>query len=187
MSGFPKKKSDLKQAPLILVSPGIEAKGEELGDVSICLSEAYLDAIIAAGGLPLALPGAAAREVLTECVRRCDGVLLTGGDDINPKLYAGRLSPQLRQTVATGPPERDLRELILIDEIFRQRKPVFGICRGHQLINVALGGTLLVNIAAPGSRGVEPPAASRENSSGCMKHGCSRGFIACKRWRANKE
>jgi putative glutamine amidotransferase len=53
----------------------------------------------------------------------------------------------LRRTVAAGPPERDLRELILIDEIFRQRKPLFGICRGHQLINVALGGTLLVDVA----------------------------------------
>jgi putative glutamine amidotransferase len=42
--------------------------------------------------------------------------------------------------------ERDLRELMVIDEIFRQRKPVFGICRGHQLMNVALGGTLVVDI-----------------------------------------
>ncbi len=147
MSGIPKKKSDLKKAPLILVSPGIESKGEELGDVSICLSEAYLGALLAAGGLPLTLPGVPSREMLAECVRRCDGVLLTGGDDVNPKLYAGRLSPRLQQTVAAGPPERDLRELILIDEVFRRRKPLFGICRGHQLINVALGGTLLVDIA----------------------------------------
>jgi len=85
-------------------------------------------------------------ELVAECVRRCDGVLLTGGDDVNPKLYAKRLPPRLRKTVAAGPGERDLRELLLIDEVFRQRKPVFGICRGHQIINVALGGDLVVDI-----------------------------------------
>ena len=42
--------------------------------------------------------------------------------------------------------QRDLRELILIDEVFRQRKPLLGICRGHQMLNVALGGTLVPDI-----------------------------------------
>ena len=139
--------SSFKQAPLILISPDTELKGQEFGDVSISLSERYQNAVMAAGGLPLVLPGIASAELVAECVQRCDGVLLTGGDDINPTLYAGRLSRKLRKTVVGGAPERDLRELMLIDEIFRQRKPVFGICRGHQLLNVALGGTLLVDIA----------------------------------------
>jgi putative glutamine amidotransferase len=74
--------------------------------------------------------------------------LLTGGDDIEPKLYGNGISPKLRRTVNTTPDggERDLRELILIDEVFRQRKPLLAICRGHQLLNVALGGTLIVDI-----------------------------------------
>jgi len=142
-----KMSSSFKQAPLILISPETEMKGQEFGDVSISLSEAYQRAVMVAGGLPLVLPGIASAELVAECVRRCDGVLMTGGDDINPKLYAPRLSPKLRKTVMGGAPERDLRELMLIDEIFRQRKPVFGICRGHQLLNVALGGTLVVDIA----------------------------------------
>ena len=54
------------------------------------LSENYSRAIMAAGGVPLALPGIASRDMVAQCVRRCDGVMLTGGDDISPKLYASR-------------------------------------------------------------------------------------------------
>jgi len=132
--------------PLILISPETELKGNEFGDTSISLSEAYQRAVINAGGLPLALPCLADVSTLAECVRRADGILLTGGNDVNPGLYAKSLPPKVRRTVAPGPAERDLRELILVDEIFRQRKPVFAICRGHQIMNVALGGTLVADI-----------------------------------------
>jgi putative glutamine amidotransferase len=129
-----------------VISPETDLKGDEFDDVSISLSEAYQKAVIAAGGLPLALPCVASRETLAECVRRADGVLLTGGNDLNPRLYRGRLPRALAKTVATSTRERDLREMILVDEIFRQRKPVFGVCRGMQIMNVALGGTLIVDI-----------------------------------------
>jgi putative glutamine amidotransferase len=146
MNDSRKKKSSLKEAPLILISPETELEGNEFGDISISLSEAYQNAILAAGGLPLALPCIASAEMIAECVRRCDGVLLTGGNDVNPKLYSGPLSPKLLKTVGAATAERDLRELLVIAEVFRQRKPVFGICRGHQIMNVALGGTLIVDI-----------------------------------------
>ncbi len=137
----------MKSPPLILVAPSTESKGAEFGDRSISLSENYLRAVMAAGGLPVTLPCTVSREMITEAVRRCDGVLLTGGDDIQPKLYAGELTPRLQKTVTATDDQRDLRELILIDEVFHQRKPLLAICRGHQLLNVALGGTLLVDIA----------------------------------------
>ena len=139
--------ASLKRAPLILISPETELKGEEFGDASISLSRAYQQAVIAAGGLPLTLPCVADRNTLAECVRRADGVLLTGGNDLNPGLYTASLPRALAKTVGPATGERDLRELMLVDEIFRQRKPVFGICRGQQILNVALGGTLLVDIA----------------------------------------
>jgi putative glutamine amidotransferase len=145
MSARPRATS-LKRAPLILISPETELKGEEFGDSSISLSEAYQQAVISAGGLPLALPCVATRDTLAECVRRADGVLLTGGNDVNPRLYTNRLSRALVKTLGLATGERDLRELMLVDEIFRQRKPVFGICRGQQILNVALGGTLVVDI-----------------------------------------
>lgn len=140
------KKSDFKKAPLVLISPYTVTKGEELGDLSISLSEAYQRAIMIAGGLPLALPCIPSREMLAEMVRRCDGVLFTGGDDVDPKLYGKKLAPDLQKTLTVEGAERDLREMILVDEVFQQRKPLLAICRGHQMVNVALGGTLVVDI-----------------------------------------
>jgi putative glutamine amidotransferase len=134
--------------PLILISPNIEKKGKEFGDLSISLSGNYQQAVISAGGLPLTMPATTSREVIAECVLRCDGVLLTGGDDIDPRLYGDGLPARVRRTVEVTPDggERDLRELMLIDEVFRQRKPLLAICRGHQILNVALGGTLIADI-----------------------------------------
>jgi putative glutamine amidotransferase len=138
----------MARPPLILISPSIEAEGVEFHDRSISLSEAYPRAIANAGGIPLTMPVGQSRELVAECVRRCDGVLMTGGDDIEPRLYKEHLPAKLRRTVDTTPDggERDLRELILIDEVFRQHKPLLAICRGHQLLNIALGGTLVVDI-----------------------------------------
>src|SRR5215471_7483019 len=138
----------MSAAPLILISPDIESQGKEFEDLSISLSWRYQQALIDAGGLPLTLPATLSREVIGQCVRRADGVLLTGGDDIDPRLYANGLKESLRKTVAmTGDGgARDLRELLLIDEVFRQHKPLLAICRGHQVLNVALGGTLLADI-----------------------------------------
>jgi putative glutamine amidotransferase len=72
--------------------------------------------------------------------------MLTGGEDVQPKLYTKRLSPLLQKTVSTAELERDLFELMLIKEVFRQHKPLLAICRGQQILNVALGGTLVVDI-----------------------------------------
>ena len=134
--------------PLILISPSIERKGAEFGDLSISLSETYQHAIMGAGGLPLALPALVSRELIAESVRRCDGVLLTGGEDVDPRLYGKGLPPRLRGTMTVTPDggARDWRELVLIDEVFRQHKPLLAICRGHHILNVALGGTLVADI-----------------------------------------
>ncbi len=134
--------------PVILVAPSTEREGAEFADWSLSLSNRYTDALIAAGALPVILPATARREVLAEAVRRCDGVLLTGGDDIDPKLYAPDLPEALAKTTGAHDAERDVWEQLLIDEVFQQRKPLFGICRGQQMLNVALGGTLLVDIAS---------------------------------------
>ena len=138
----------MTKPPLILVSPDIEDRGKEHGDRSISLSSRYSDALTRVGGLPVAMPPTTGRDVIAECVARADGVLLTGGDDIDPRLYNGRLPKDVRQTVNVTPDsgERDLRELLVIDEVFRQRKPLLAICRGHQILNVALGGTLVADI-----------------------------------------
>jgi len=138
----------MKRLPMILISPDVESKGKEFGDLSISLSGKYEQAVIIAGGVPLTMPATDSRDIVAECVRRADGVLLTGGDDVNPALYGNGLPDQVSRTVGVTPDggKRDYRELLLIDEAFRQRKPLLAICRGQQILNVALGGTLVADI-----------------------------------------
>ena len=136
----------MKRRPVILITPSTASKGEEFADASISLSNRYTDAVIAAGGLPLIFPATASRSVIKEAVKDCDGVMLTGGDDIDPKLYAKDMPEELARKVGPLEPDRDIWEAALIEEIFQERKPLFAICRGHQMFNVALGGTLVVDI-----------------------------------------
>ena len=136
----------MKRRPLILISPCTETKGAEFRDPSISLSQNYSQAIIAAGGIPWVSPCVLDQSVVKESVCRCDGVMLTGGEDVQPKLYTKRLSASLKKTVSPAEPDRDLFELMLIEEVFRQHKPLLAICRGQQILNVALGGTLVVDI-----------------------------------------
>ena len=155
----------MTKPPLILVSPTIEEKGDEFGDFSISLSAAYPQALMGCGAIPLILPTTVARELIAEGVRRCDGVLLTGGQDVDPRLYGQGLPLRLRGTVKVTPDggARDLRELMLIDETFRQGKPLLAICRGHQLLNVALGGTLIVDILGQMPRAMNHRRMDRRN------------------------
>jgi putative glutamine amidotransferase len=77
----------MAKPPLILVSPSIEKRGVEFHDLSVSLSVKYENAVLQAGGIPVTTPTTTDRQLLAEVVRRADGVLLTGGDDINPDLY----------------------------------------------------------------------------------------------------
>ena len=142
---------------MILISPGIEKRGFEFSDLSVSLSVRYEAAILAAGGIPLIAPVTTNRALLAEAVRRTDGVLLTGGDDIDPELYDRTLPEAIRKTIGVTPDNggRDERELVLISEIFRQRKPVLAICRGHQLLNLAFGGGLVADIRQQFPSGVD--------------------------------
>lgn len=137
-----------KRPPLILVTPDIETQGKEHRDPSISLSVRYLNALTRFGALPVAMPTTLSTDLIAACVKRVDGVLLTGGDDIEPRIYQARLPRAVRRTVQVTPDsgQRDLRELLLIDEVFRQHKPLLAVCRGHQILNVALGGTLVADI-----------------------------------------
>jgi len=134
--------------PLILISPDFQSKGVEFSDASMSLSSRYPTAITACGGIPVVMAHTDSRDLVADYVRNADGVLLTGGDDINPDIYGPKLSSSLKSkaVMTEDGGRRDLFELLLVDEVFRQRKPLLAICRGHQVLNVALGGTLIVDI-----------------------------------------
>jgi putative glutamine amidotransferase len=136
----------MKTAPTILIAPSTERRGKEMADASISLSNRYCQAIVDAGGLPWVMPCVKSKSAIVESVRRCDGVMLTGGDDVAPELYDAKLPPSLRKRLGPVDADRDRLDLTVIQEVFRQRKPLLAICRGVQILNVALGGTLIVDI-----------------------------------------
>jgi putative glutamine amidotransferase len=135
------------KSPLILISGSTDDKGAEFTDYSLSLSMNYPHAVVAAGGMPWLLPCVPEDDFVAEAVRRVDGVLLTGGDDVDPKLYTASLPPRVAKTVQRVHAARDAFELRLIQEVLRQRKALLCICRGQQILNVALGGTLIADIA----------------------------------------
>ncbi|MDR2135556.1 MAG: gamma-glutamyl-gamma-aminobutyrate hydrolase family protein, partial [Treponema sp.] len=112
---------------------------------SIWMLPGYLEGVSRAGGLPLVLPLTTEEETLRQASGLCAGFLFTGGQDLSPGLY-GAESPAL-----CGPAcaERDRMEASLFSiAVMEQGKPALGICRGIQLINVLLGGTLYQDLAA---------------------------------------
>lgn len=155
----------MTRKPLVLVTADVDRRGVEFGDPSLSLSWAYGRALEQAGALPLALPPVSEESTLVQLVARCDGVLLTGGYDVNPGLYRSRVSPILQRTLKLTPDggQRDWAELLIIREVFRQRKPLLAICRGHQLLNVALGGTLLLDLPTQRPNGLAHYQSRRKN------------------------
>lgn len=110
----------------------------------VFLPHAYFDAVRHFGGIPVLIPVFASREELNFLLDRCDGLILTGGDDIDPSLYG---EEKLNDTIVIAP-ERDSQEGLVIDMALARNLPIFGICRGIQMMNVHLGGTLYQDIPA---------------------------------------
>jgi len=127
---------------------------------AVLLPRAYVDAVAAAGGVPVVLPPLP--QLIRQMVDRLDGLLLAGGPDVAPARYGAEPGPHTQPSQ----PDRDAAELGLLSAAVSDRRPVLAICRGMQLLNVARGGTLIQHLpdvlgehdgsAGPGQYGTHP-------------------------------
>lgn len=131
----------------------------------IWVSPNYLNAIYAAGGIPIMLPLHTDKESLKIAANVCDGFLFTGGPDISPFRYQEETIAQCGVVV----PERDQMEEDLFSIIIDADKPILGICRGVQILNVFLGGTLYQDIPAQFSSPIQL-AHSQASGNSVLSH-----------------
>lgn len=111
------------------------------------LNDTYMKAIARAGGIPVVLPVYDDLSLVKDAVDRLDGVLLSGGGDLDPTLYSRRPNAHL----GSVSPRRDAAELAIAQYVIRETdKPLLGICRGVQVMNVAMGGSLYIDLPDEG-------------------------------------
>jgi putative glutamine amidotransferase len=140
--------------PLIGISGSVRLfDGAERAGVNA----AYVDSIAKAGGIPILLTPPIGPEAAEAALDPLDGLVLTGGHDVDPQWYDAHPSPAL------GPVDsrRDEFELALFHAAHKKKLPILGICRGMQLVNVALGGTLYQDLPSeqPGRIPHDQPVA----------------------------
>lgn len=118
------------------------------------LNTAYITALELAGLVPVVVPPLLDASAVRAVIAATDGLVLTGGEDVDPALYG---QPRHERLSTVNRP-RDETEIALVLAAREARKPVLAICRGPQLLNVALGGTLIQDIASlvPGALAHEP-------------------------------
>ncbi|MCI8660454.1 MAG: gamma-glutamyl-gamma-aminobutyrate hydrolase family protein [Lachnospiraceae bacterium] len=129
--------------PIIGVTPLYDTERE-----SIWMLPGYLEVLKDCGGLPVILPLGIDGADGEQLVKMCDGILFTGGQDVDPGLYG----QEVWEFCGERHGGRDQQERELFREAFRADMPIFGICRGMQFINVMMGGTLYQDL--PSQRGV---------------------------------
>lgn len=112
------------------------------GQPTILLQQSYVRAVMDAGGVPVLIPSLIAEDGWDSLYSRLDGILFSGGGDIALEHFSGDPHPRIDDVE----PERDSVELKMVQAAVSDGKPFLGICRGCQVVNVALGGTLYTHI-----------------------------------------
>ena len=157
--------------PVIGITPSHNTDNDE-----ISVRPTYLRAIEAAGGLSILLPLEVSAEDLKQLSGLCDGFLFSGGPDIHPFL----LREETHMHCGNVSVARDTMELSLLKLAMEAKKPVLGICRGAQVINVGLGGDIYQDITSQAETGF--PIAHKQPYSWMYKgiH-CCAGLLMGKR------
>ncbi len=127
------------RGPVVAVSATSDFQN---GPHRVRLNNAYVAALESAGIVPVVVPPLASEESVDAILTRVDGVLLSGGEDVEPSLYGQPRSSEC----GVSNLGRDRTEIALVKAAQERRMPILAICRGPQLLNVALGGTLIQDI-----------------------------------------
>jgi putative glutamine amidotransferase len=125
--------------PLIGITMNLEVQPARNLNI---LDQDYGRAVTQAGGIPVSIPGL--DESIPDLIKRLDGFLFTGGDDVHPRFYKEK--PLVGSRLTLSPDARTLFEIKLFKAAYREKKPVLAICHGAQLVNIALGGSLYQDI-----------------------------------------
>lgn len=120
------------------------------GRERVALNTAYVRALARAGLVPIVLPTILEPDRAVAALDAAHGLVLTGGEDVDPALYGARPHPKLGDV----DPTRDAAELALIRAALARRMPLLAICRGIQILNVALGGTLYQDLPSERASGI---------------------------------
>jgi putative glutamine amidotransferase len=121
---------------------GITSSVVDHGDIpSVHVHQKYISSVIQGGGIPVVIP-LVDDEAAKTLVSKCDGFILSGGEDVDPHSYGEDPDPMLRKTNGA----RDQMELSVVKYAEESKKPVLGICRGIAMLNAALGGTVMQDI-----------------------------------------
>ncbi len=131
--------------PLIGISCSIDAT--DSGAQKEFLNDSYLNAVERAGGLPVIIPNTMDPDLQIEIAKRLDGVIISGGPDMDPRRYGSRVNAKVSKIY----PRRDAAEFSLIKYVIEETDlPILGICRGIQSINAVMGGDLIVDLPTDG-------------------------------------
>lgn len=153
---------------LLMSAMMVRAGGLVVGVSELCkpgaisASHTYIQALMRGGHIPVVLPTPADSTMARQMLEWCDVLFLMGGEDVNPARYAAEPSPLL----STVNNRRDSTEWMLLDAAVALGKPIMGICRGMQMINVFFGGTLYQDLPTeyPAAHAEDRPAAFADSA-----------------------
>ncbi|MDR7869707.1 MAG: gamma-glutamyl-gamma-aminobutyrate hydrolase family protein [Tissierellaceae bacterium] len=135
--------SNFSSDDMTYVKQGLGAIGQEWS----LIANDYSDAIIRSGGIPIVIPISEDEDYIKDIAKKIDGLLISGGADLDPLLSGQRADAKTGRVS----PKRDKQELLLLDYIYKNTsKPILGICRGLQLMNVYFKGNLILDLPSAG-------------------------------------